>query len=152
VPTNERWVNAFEISALIGFVQIVVFSFQSKVVNRLVLGGNIYLMVGGVCALLHLWGVFKLYNALQESAIIICMLIVGIFTTFFTSSGFIAVEGKSKSETRLYSYYLFLGTLIVLLCSVVFQGKILYSMVIPIAGLLFLYRFLVSKLEKAKAT
>ncbi len=148
VPTNERWIAAFELAALIGLIQLTVAFFQPKAINRLVLGGNIYLIVGGVCAFFQYWPIFKLYNLCQESAIIGLMLAVGLGATLFTPSGFIAVESTNKSEVLKASYILLFATSIVLLCTIIFRGKILYSMIIPILCLLLLQNFLIKRLER----
>ena len=148
VPTNERWIAAFELAALIRLIQLTVAFFQQKAINRLVLGGNIYLIVGGVCAFFQYWSIFKLYNLCQESAIIGLMLVVGLGATLFTPAGFIAVESTNKYEVLKASYIMLFATSLVLLCTIVFRGKILYSMVIPIIFLLLLQNFLIRKIER----
>ncbi|HSC69017.1 MAG TPA: hypothetical protein VLC79_15090, partial [Cellvibrio sp.] len=46
VPSNERWVQAFELGAVMGIIQLVIVYFQPNPVNRLILGANLYLIVG----------------------------------------------------------------------------------------------------------
>lgn len=149
VPTNERWIQAFEFGALAGIVQLIIIYFQPNPVNRLILGANLYLIVGGVAAFLNQWWLFKLYGSLQESAIFIFILGVGLITTFATAAGFLSVQTSAASKVKNYSYYLLIATLVALLCSLLFQGDRTWSVIVPIIVLALLQRFFSYKLRQA---
>jgi len=91
-PSNERWLVAFQLGALLGIIQLAIILPQTKPLNRLVLAGNIYLILGGLAAYFQQWWYLKFYDSLRESAIIMLMLIVGVISTFYSTSGFIAVK------------------------------------------------------------
>jgi len=137
-PTNERWLEAFQLGALLGLIQLVILLPQNKPLNRLVLAGNIYLMLGGLAAFFQQWWYLKLYDALRESAIILLMVIVGVLTTFGSSSGFIAVSGSA----RKFSVYLLLASISMLPFAIIFEGQRLYAAVLPIIFLAILQRYL----------
>ena len=137
-PSNDRWVDAFQISACLGLIQLAVLLPQKPPLNRLVLAGNIYLILGGLAALSQQWWYLKLYGSLRESAIILLMVIVGSLTTFISSSGFIAVKGSH----RKFSIYLLIATILMLPFSFYFEGNRIYAAVLPIIFLAILQRYL----------
>jgi len=147
VPTNERWIQAFEFGAIAGVIQLIIVYFQPNPVNRLILGANLYLIVGGLAAFLQQWWLFKLYGSLQETAIFIFILCVGLITTFVTAAGFLPVQTTHKEKVKEYSYYLLVATLIALVCSLLFQGNRTWSVVVPIIVLALLQRFFSYKLR-----
>ena len=143
LPTNERWIEAFQLSAVAGIVQLVIVLPQRFPLNRLVLAGNIYLILGGVAALTGQWWYLQIYDELRESAIFLAMLMVGIVATFATRHGFIGVRGADLEKTRHYSILLLGATAICLLPAVAFAGNRVWSAVMPIIALALLQRYFV---------
>jgi hypothetical protein len=137
-PTNDRWLEAFQLGALLGLIQLIILLPQKKPLNRLVLAGNIYLILGGLAAFFQQWWYLKLYDSLRESAIILLMVIVGSLTTFVSSSGFIAV----KNSDRKFSIYLLVATISMLPFAIIFEGNRTYAAVLPIIFLAILQRYL----------
>ena len=138
IPSNDRWLQAFQIGALLGLIQLVILLPQKRPLNRLVLAGNIYLILGGLAAFFQQWWYLKLYDTLRESAIILLMAIVGLLTTFYSTSGFIAVKDSSMK----YSAYLLIATISMLPFAIVFEGNRAYAAVLPIVFLAILQRYL----------
>ena len=149
IPSNERWVQAFEFGALAGIIQLIIISFQPNPVNRLILGANLYLIVGGIAAFLQQWWLFKLYGSLQESAIFIFIFVVGLVSTFATAAGFLSVQTLAKNRVKNYSYCLLAATLVALCCSLFFQGDRAWSVVVPIIALALLQRLFSYKLKQS---
>lgn len=137
-PSSERWLEAFKLGALLGIVQLAILLPQKKPLNRLVLAGNLYLIMGGIAVYLQQWWLIKLYDVLRESAIILLMTIVGCLTTFMSASGFIAVN----NSPRKFSIYLLLATASMIPFSVIFEGNRLYAVVLPVIFLAILQRYL----------
>jgi hypothetical protein len=140
LPTNERWIEAFQISAIAGLVQLVIVLPQRFPLNRLVLAGNIYLILGGLAALTGQWWYLQIYDYLRESAIFLAMLIVGIVATFTTRYGFIAAQGANLEWTRHYSILLLGSTAICFIPALAFEGSRIWSAVVPIIALAVLQR------------
>jgi hypothetical protein len=145
IPSNERWLDAFQFGALLGLIQLAILLPQKKPLNRLVLAGNIYLILGGLAVFFQQWWFMKVYGSLRESAIILLMAITGIITTLFSSSGFIAVKGSP----RQYSIYLLAATILMLPFAIYFEGNRTYAAVLPIIFLAVLQRYF-SHLAKEK--
>jgi len=139
-PSNERWLEAFQLGALLGLIQLVVLLPLKNPLNRLVLAGNFYLIFGGIAAFFQQWWYLQLYNSLQESAIILLMAIIGTITTFASSSGFIAVKGSA----RMLSIYLLTATILMLPFAIYFEGDRMYAAVLPIIFLAIIQRYLSS--------
>ncbi len=142
VPTNDRWLDAFQLASIAGLIQLAIILPQRRAANRLVLAGNLYLILGGLASITHQWWYFTIYDALRESAIFIFMAAVGVFTTFFSSAGFVVAPGAAPYRVRHASYALLAATLVALAVSIVFQGNRNLAAVVPIIGLAILQRVL----------
>jgi hypothetical protein len=138
VPSNDHWLNAFQLGALLGLIQLAILVPLKKPLNRLVLAGNIYLILGGTAAFFHQFWYLQLYDLLRESAIILLMAIIGAISTFSSSSGFIAVKGSA----RIFSIYLLIATVLMLPFAIYFEGNRIYAAVLPIIFLAILQRYL----------
>lgn len=145
-PTDTRWLEAFQMAAIAGLIQLVIVLIQSKPVNRLVLVGNAYLIFGGVAAITAQWWYLRIYDSLQESAIFIFIIFVGCITTFATRSGFIASISKSPMLISRASWYLLAASFATLPVSYVFQGNRYLAAVLPILCLAILQRILVHRI------
>ena len=143
MPTNDRWIEAFQISAIAGILQLGIVLPQRFPVNRLVLAGNIYLILGGLAALTGQWWYLQIYDHLRESAIFLVMLVVGIVATFMTRDGFIAARGSAPKWNRHYSILLLGATAICFIPAVAFEGDRIWSAVAPIVALAVLQRYFV---------
>lgn len=142
IPSNDRWVEAFQIAAVAGIIQLIIVLPQRLPTNRLVLAGNIYLILGGLAALTHQWWYLKLYGQLRESAIFIAMLVVGVVATFATKAGFIGVVDAHPAKARRYSILLLSATAVCLIPALAFEGNRLWSAVVPIIALALFQRYL----------
>ncbi|QFI37952.1 hypothetical protein FR932_08865 [Moritella marina ATCC 15381] len=137
-PSNERYLEAFQLGALLGLIQLAILLPQQKPLNRLVLAGNIYLILGGLAAFFQQFWYLKIYDSLRESAIILLMVIIGSLTTFSSASGFIAVKGSA----RKFSVYLLFASIAMLPFAIIFEGNRIYAAVLPIVFLAILQRYL----------
>jgi hypothetical protein len=138
VPSNDRWLVAFQFGALLGVIQLAVLLPTKSPLNRLVLAVNVYLILGGLSVLFNQWWYLQIYDLLRESAILLLMLIIGLVTTFSTNSGFIAV----KASKRKFSIYMLMATCVMLLVSIYFRGDRVYAAVLPIIFLSIFQRLL----------
>jgi hypothetical protein len=143
-PSNERWLDAYQLGALLGLIQLAILLPVKNPLNRLILAGNLYLILGGLAAFFQQWWYLQLYDVLRESAIILLIIVIGLATTLFSSSGFIAV----KASERKYSLYLLLATILIFPFAILFEGNQLYAVVLPIVSLSLFQRYLAKLAEK----
>lgn len=151
-PTNERWVTAFELAALAAVIQLLILLPQRRPMNRLILGANVYLLIGGAAALTRQWWVLDVYGVLRESAIFLAMLGVGVVATFATPAGFVAVAGAPPEDVRRASLWLLGVTLAAFVAAVVFRGHRAWAAVVPVITLAVLQRVLASRVRSKAPT
>ncbi|MFT5758367.1 MAG: hypothetical protein ACI9LM_003108 [Alteromonadaceae bacterium] len=144
--SNERWLEAFQLAALAGIIQLIFTYFQQKPINRLILATNFYLICGGLAAFFQQWWYLEIVQSLQESAIFIFMILVGLITTLTNTSGYLAADNLAKNTHRYSSYILLFATFFALFNANAFQGEIVRSAIIPIILLSLLHRYLVFRL------
>jgi len=148
--SNETWLLAFQVAALVGICQWLLIIKLKVIMSRLILSANIYLILGGLASFFQQWWYLEFYKILQESAIFIVMICVGIITMLFSNNGFIGInkalidETKERLEIDKKSVYLFIAVLMSLVVSVVFKGDIAFSVVTPIIVLALFQRYLVN--------
>jgi hypothetical protein len=148
--SNERWLEAFQLAAVAGIVQLIIAHFQEKPMSRLILAVNLYLIIGGLSAFFQQWWYLKVVQYLQESAIFIFMLIVGLVTTLTSQSGYIGVDNLATKSHRWASWLLLFSTLLALLNANMFQGMIVQSAIIPIVLLSLLQRYLAFRIKNVQ--
>jgi hypothetical protein len=150
VPTSARWINAFEISSILGVLQLLLLLIfvRKNPINRLILSANIYLCVGGVACVFEYWEILSFYLKSMEAAILGCMLIVGLATTVFSSCGFIGINSSNKILIKKYSLILLGFTVLAFCMSLFFMGNRILAAVIPILLLSIVRHVLVCRLRK----
>jgi len=145
-PTDERWVTAFTLGAVAAAIQLVIVLPQSRPVNRLILGANVYLLVGGAAAIAQQWWLLRLYARLNESGIFLFILAVGIVATFASPAGFVAIADADRRIVRRYSVWLLAATFVASLASIAFQGNRTWSAVVPLIALAALQRIFMQRM------
>jgi non-heme chloroperoxidase len=147
VPTNERWIVAFELAAVVAVIQLAIVLPQRRPANRLILGANLYLLVGGAAAAGRQWWLLEAYGVLGESAIFLFMLAVGGVTTAATRAGFVAVDDASRDEVRRASLWLLGTTVAAVVAAVAFRGHRTWAALVPMIVLALVQRWLRSRLR-----
>ncbi|WP_373975535.1 nucleoporin NDC1 [Chitinibacter sp. SCUT-21] len=148
-PSDERWLAAFQIGALLALIQLIWVLRQAQPANRLILAANLYLIAGGMAAFFQQWWFLKLYGSLRVAAIFVFILAVGIVTTLCSPAGFIAQAAAPTQQVRTASYYLLAATLIALTVSLYYRGNQTWAAVVPIVSLVILQRILARRVIHA---
>lgn len=146
VPTDDGWIEAFQVGAVAALLQLVVVLRRSRPANRLVLGANLWLLTGGLAALAQQWWLMRLYGALAETGIFVFMLGAGVVTTLATPAGFVGTVGAPAAAIRRGSVYLLGATVLALAASVVFRGDRALAAALPVTALALFHRTLVTRL------
>lgn len=142
-PGPEDWLVAFMAGGAIAVLQVLLtLAFaRGRPLNRMLLGVNAYLAVGGFSALANQLRILQALNDLRESGLFLCILAVGVFTTLGTRAGFVGREDRSGAgRTARYSWGLLAVTAIATIPSFLLRGQLLYSAVIPLTVLSMLHR------------
>jgi hypothetical protein len=147
--SNQTWLMAFQVAALVGVLQLLLIIKLKIIMSRLILSANLYLILGGLASFFQQWWYLDFYNILQETAIFIVMIFVGIITMTWSKNGFVGIDKTIVKEVgelisiNKKSFYLFVAVLISLIFSLIFKGDIALSVVTPIICLALFQRFLV---------
>jgi len=144
-PDDARWQRAFELAAIAAIIQLTVLLSQRRPVNRLVLAGNVYLLLGGLAFLTSQWWFLRYYNSLRETAIFIVMMLIGVVTMFGTREGYAALPDAPRGDVMRASLALLAATAAALGLSIVFRGNRYAAAVLPIIALTVLQQVLVRR-------
>lgn len=140
VPADERWLSAFRLGAAVAVIELVVLVRRAEPTNRLILGANAWLIVGGLAALTQQWWVLQGMQRLGEASLFGCMFVVGL-GSLPTRAGFVAVIGPRR-RVMLASWALLGATLGALGVAHHFRGDPRLAAVLPVIGLSWLGRAL----------
>lgn len=152
-PEAADWLNAFVWGSSAAILQLALTRFLSRghPLNRIILGVNFYLILGGVVVLTNQMTLLEMLNNLKESGIFLCMLIVGISTTVASKAGFVgAVEISLPSRLKRYSLWLLLLTCAAVAASFWFRGKLILSAAIPLIVLSVANRLFKRRLQRSR--
>lgn len=93
-PTEAIWRKAFLIGGGLAAAELAVLFYLPKPANRLIIAANVYLMCGGLAFALKQWWFLRGYEQFGLTGILLCMLFVGVVSTFVSRAGFVGVAGK----------------------------------------------------------
>ena len=141
LPTVARWESAFKLGAVLAALEIAILSFRKAPMNRLILGGNIWLLAGGLAFIFGQESFLRVYERLGEVSVFVSILAVGIMTTAFSKNGFVGVEA-SRQAVITQSLWLIAAVIAALCMAVFFKGDVKLAAVLPLTALAFLNRYL----------
>lgn len=144
-PNLEDWLIAFMVGGAIAVLQValtLVFA-RGRPLNRMLLGVNAYLTVGGFSALTNQLWILQSLNDLRESGLFLCILAVGVITTFGSRAGFVGqADSADRTKTKRDSLVLLALTIVATIPSFLFRGHLLVSAVVPLTLLTIANRWL----------
>lgn len=144
-PGLEDWLIAFMAGGAIAVLQVLLtLAFaRGRPLNRMLLGANAYLVVGGFSALTNQLWILQSLNDLRESGLFLCIFAVGVITTFGSRAGFVGQEhGADRSKTRRDSLLLLAMAIAATIPSFLFRGHLVVSAVVPLTLLTIANRWL----------
>lgn len=144
IPQN--WEAPYIVSGLVAIAVTASFLYKKRMLNRIFLGINIYLVSGGVAFITHQWWLNRIYGDLQASGLLLWIIIAGIVTALFSPKGFIGVDSSDKKSIKKYSYYLLLFSVGAFTISFGFRDNRLLSEIVPFIGLFLIQKSLKEKL------
>lgn len=150
-PDGTRWSAAFQLGAVMALSQLalLVAIKPGRPLNRLILGANLYLLLGGAAVTAGWWDVLSAYAEAMEAGILAAIIATGLISTVFTKSGFVGVEGVERRFARIGSAVLLVAAAGALLMSIVFKGDRMLAAVLPILGLAITQKVLAIRLQKS---
>ena len=152
-PQAADWLNAFIWGGSAAILQLAlsILLSRGKPLNRMILGVNWYLIIGGIAVAANQVALLELLNNLKESGIFLCLLIVGICTTVGSKAGFVgAVETSVRRDIRNYSIWLIILTCVAVAASFWFRGQMLVSAAVPLIFLSVAIRLFKRRLQRGQ--
>jgi hypothetical protein len=140
-PSDERFLLAFKVGACVAALELGVLAYRSAPANRLILGANLWLVLGGLAAFTEQWWWLEAYKHVGEASLFVSMLLVGVVSTAFSRAGFVAVVGHRRGVI-VASLGLLAATFAALLVSVHYRGNANLAGVLPVIALSWLNRLL----------
>lgn len=152
-PQAADWLNAFIWGGSAAILQLALSIFFSRghTLNRIILGVNWYLIIGGFAVIANQLAFLEVLNNLKESGIFLCLLMVGIYTTFASKAGFVgAVEISIQRNIRNYSIWLIILTCAAVAASFWFRGQMIISAAVPLIVLSVATRLFKRRLQRGR--
>jgi hypothetical protein len=146
--TSEAWMLAFQIGGAVAVIETVLLAFSKRVMNRLILGANLFLAVGALGFLFKLDWLTNMYGRMQESALFCSVLLVGAVTTAFSSYGFLELQSTSRSKQMKYSGILLVVACLSFVLSIIFRGNVWLSGTAPFVLLIVARRVLRGRFQQ----
>lgn len=152
-PTDDRLLFAFKAATPVALAELAFLWWRPSPANRLILGANLWLVAGGLAAWTQQWWWLRGYQQLGEASLFLSIGVVGLVTTAFSSSGFVAADGPRRPVVWA-SICLLLAVGLALVAAVHFRGNVKFAAVVPVIALSWLNRLLrrvVRRYEKTLA-
>lgn len=152
-PQAPDWLAGFAWGGAAALAQLALFGLLSPgdPLNRLILGVNSYLILGGAAVLFRQFALLNIMRLLMESGVLLCVLLVGILSTIASRAGFVGYRDSAQSrKIRVYSLWLIVLACAGLAASFFFRGQMLYSAVIPLTVLSVATRVFRGRLRAAR--
>jgi nitrate reductase gamma subunit len=131
---DEKFILAFKAGAALAVIELAALFYRAKPANRLIVGANLWLLAGGVAALLEQWWLLKAYQRIGEASLFLSMLAVGVVTTAASKAGFVGTFGDRKA-VLVGSLALLVGVAAALAAAVYFRGDVKFAAAVPVIAL-----------------
>ena len=141
-PTSdERFINAFKAASLFAAIELAVLMNRTSPANRLIIGANLWLALGGAAAFFEQWWLLRIYQNFGEASLFCSIFAVGVVSISVSPAGFI---GKIGNRTVIIqrSLVLLLAVSAALAIAVYYRGNVKYAAVFPVIALSWLNRLL----------
>ncbi|MDH5565027.1 MAG: hypothetical protein OEY91_15565 [Nitrospirota bacterium] len=142
------WLGPFMAGSLVALLTTTILLYHQVLLNRLMVGINVYLVLGTIGLLTeHAW-INQVYGTLKASGMLACIIIVGAVSLLVSPAGFIGITSPDRKMVTIFSFGLLLVSVLAFLLSFHFQGDRLYSELIPFLGLFAARKILQSRMPK----
>ena len=137
--STERLITAFKFGASLAAIELLFLAVRKTPANRLILGANLWLILGGFAAFTQQWWFLRVYERFGEASLFATIFAVGVVATAVTPSGFVAAVG-TKRKVMLASLTLLAAVGGALVLAIAYKGNVKIAAVLPIIGLSWLNR------------
>ena len=118
--------------------------------DRVSLGVDVFLIVGGAGFLFNIAPILYIYRKLIQATLFASLLVVGVLTTFLTERGFVGTKHREQGLVIIYSLYLLGAGVVAFFVSLVFRGNFFLAGILPFTGMIVINRMLAKRLRESK--
>ncbi|MDH5429606.1 MAG: hypothetical protein OEZ57_16425 [Nitrospirota bacterium] len=144
----QDWLGPFVAGSLVAILTTTILLYNHVLLNRLMLGINLYLVIGSIGLVTQHAGINEVYGDLKASGMLAAIIIVGALSLVVSPAGFIGVLSQDRKMVVIFSLSLLLVAVLAFSASLYFQGDKLYSEIIPFLGLFAARKILHTKMPK----
>lgn len=138
--TDVAWKQAFFLGGLCAIIIFAIHIYKKVILDRLMLGINLFLLVGAFAFLGNVPLFLYCYGTYKGAVFLSCLGIIGVITTCFSQAGFIGVITNNKREMRKASLQLLVLNIIAIVWSLAANNYgLLITAVIPFIVLRIVY-------------
>jgi len=146
---GQQWEIAFVFSGLFSVVTLsVLMHHKTYILNRVMLGANLFLISGAVAVLLRLSPLKDFYWQMDPAPLFAWVLAVGIAASLFSPHGFVGSPNSDVKRKHLHSALLLAAAVVALVISVLLRGQMFYADILPFIGLFIINDRLQSYIPK----
>lgn len=129
---SPAWPQAFRVGAILAVAETLLLISRRRILNRLLLGVNLFLVLGGIGFGFEWMPILDGYWELREATLPACILAVGMVTTVLSSRGFIEINSPHRLRVIAYSVALLGIAALCFAVSLKFRGNLLLSGALPV--------------------
>lgn len=130
-----NWPFAFMVGGGLGLLHLVYSFFFDDTVDYLLVGVDLYMLIGGIAFSMNLFPILRWYQQREEAALFIIITLLGIVMSIVAPSKFLDTQHRNKNKVQLYSFYLVLGSIILTAWAAYFHKNNIIASLIPFLGL-----------------
>jgi len=133
---GRQWEIAFVVGGVLSLATLsVLMRHKAYILNRVMLGANLFLITGAVAVLLRFLPLLDLYRTYNPAPMFFWVIAVGVVTSLFSPHGFIGSADPYRKRNYVRSALLMAAATLALGISLFFMGKIVYADILPFIGL-----------------
>ncbi len=130
--TLKAWENGFIFGGFLALAVTLILLQKKVIMDRIMLGVNLFLCIGGLGFLFNLKTILKWYGMTKGGPFFSCIAAVGLLSTLFTKAGFLGASNKTKEAVRYGSFLLLAATVVALIWSLQMDASgLLWAVAVP---------------------
>lgn len=130
--SSGDWVPAFQIGGAIAIVMLGASLFTGRVIDRVLLTINCFLLGGAAMFVFNIVWLQNLYSHFAQTTIFLWLLVIGILTTVFSPVGFIGLDGqRERKQITMHSIFLLAAVCVAIGVSLYFHDSTLRGFIVP---------------------
>jgi len=145
---SQDWQGPYFTSSIAVLLTTTFLIWNKILLNRLIIGINVYLIVGSFGLLTEQVWLNQLYGNMGAAGMLAVIIIVGVVSLALSPEGFIGSTSHDRKTVIMFSLYLLVVAQVAFLCSYYFQGNKMYSEYVPFMVLFAVQGILKSKMIK----